>query len=55
MSDKVRADGLLKFPVCRRELRWVLGALLPVSPHSLLLSRVEGGTASEPLLDKGLL
>lgn len=26
----------------------------PVSPHSLLLSPVEGGTASEPLLDKGL-
>lgn len=54
MNDKVREEGLLKLSVGRRERRWVLGILLPVSPHSLLLSRVEGGTASEPLLDKGL-
>lgn len=32
MNDKVREEGLLKFQVCRRELRWVLHALLQPVP-----------------------
>lgn len=57
MNDKAREEGLLKFTVvCRRELRWVLGAVPQLSSHAPFLSLVEGGrhTAPEPPPDEGL-